>query len=297
MAASKWQHQRPKSDHGQSSGSKQCSMKLESCIISTWYEQFVRMMVLQWWFNDVTIMIIYYIQSWWDFMLLSTYCATGAFCQTFQGTTDYTCTVQCLAVVLTAVPNTETQEVAPHGEERRKQLQKIYEKNTTRISHLIYHLSFLTALLIGTNLKGWPFSVWVYLLGANPSYSYLGKAKPKRTKKKQPVSVGVQAGGDVAVSRLDASVQTDPYEPRLDHQTECLSMRPLALIIIIFWFLDPWTFSGVGPILGDPHLFVLWLVRSYQDVQSEIFMPIQRRAREDAERTRVWAQEGDGGKP
>ncbi|CAL1171459.1 unnamed protein product [Cladocopium goreaui] len=83
------------------------------------------------------------------------------------------------------------QEVAPHGEERRKQLQKIYEKNTTRISHLIYHISFLTALLIGR-----------------------GKAKPKRTKKKQPVSVGVQAGGDVAVSRLDASVQTDPYEPR-----------------------------------------------------------------------------------
>jgi hypothetical protein len=41
------------------------------------------------------------------------------------------------------------QEVAPHGAERRKQLQKIYEKNTTRISHLIYHLSFLTALLIG----------------------------------------------------------------------------------------------------------------------------------------------------
>jgi len=41
------------------------------------------------------------------------------------------------------------------------------------------------------------------------------------------------------VSRLDASVQTDPYEPRLDHQTECLSMRPLALIIIIFWFSRP----------------------------------------------------------
>ena len=41
------------------------------------------------------------------------------------------------------------EDVAPHGKERRKQLQKIYEKNTTRISHLIYHLSFLTALLIG----------------------------------------------------------------------------------------------------------------------------------------------------
>ena len=131
------------------------------------------------------------------------------------------------------------EEVAAHGKERRNQLQKIYEKNTNRISYLIYHRSFLTALLIGTNLKGWPFSVWVNLLGAIPSYSYLGKAKPKKTKKNQPVSVGVQADGDVAVSRLDASVQTDPYEPRLDHQTECLSMRPLALIIIIFWFSRP----------------------------------------------------------
>ena len=55
------------------------------------------------------------------------------------------------------------EDVAPHGKERRKQLQKIYEKNTTRISYLIYHLSFLTALLIGTNLKEWPFSVWVYI--------------------------------------------------------------------------------------------------------------------------------------
>ena len=131
------------------------------------------------------------------------------------------------------------EEVAAHGKERRNQLQKIYEKNTNRISYLIYHRSFLTALLIGTNLKGWPFSVWVNLLGAIPSYSYLGKAKPKKTKKNQPDSVGVQADGDVAVSRLDASVQTDPYEPRLDHQTECLSMRPLALIIIIFWFSRP----------------------------------------------------------
>lgn len=147
------------------------------------------------------------------------------------------------------------QEVAPHGDERRKQLQKIYEKNTTRISHLIYHLSFLTALLIGTNPKGWPFGVWVYLLGANPSY--LGQAKPKKTKKKQPVSVGVQAGGDVAVTRLDASVQTDPYEPRLDHQTECLSMRSLALIIIIFWFSRPLNLFRCWTIGLDQSLVIL----------------------------------------
>ena len=47
--ATDWQHQRPGQIMDKSSDSKQCSMKLESCIISTWYEQFVRMTVMQWW--------------------------------------------------------------------------------------------------------------------------------------------------------------------------------------------------------------------------------------------------------
>ena len=62
-------------------------------------------------------------------------------------------------------------------------------------------------------------------------------------------------------------------------------MRPLALLIIIFWFSRRlnlfWSQHPRWQVLDqslDPHLF-LWLVRSYQDIQSETFMPMQKSAR------------------